>query len=95
MQNIPSHIPNPFVRPPRLWRVLDFEWQTLIHICDSAAIEITDSEGNRVRSYSSEEGDFERCTIANMDQRLPFGGFSPVLDYGTSTGSAETAESKS
>jgi len=35
-------------------------------------IEITDSDGNSVRSYSSEEGDFERCIIANMDQRIPF-----------------------
>ncbi|MDH3351596.1 MAG: glycosyl hydrolase, partial [Gammaproteobacteria bacterium] len=34
-------------------------------------IEITDSDGNSVRSYSSEEGDFERCVIANEDQRLP------------------------
>ena len=35
-------------------------------------IEITDSKGDLVRSYSSEEGEFERCIIGNMDQRLPF-----------------------
>ena len=35
-------------------------------------IEITDADGNSVRTYSSEEGDFERCIIGNLDQRLPF-----------------------
>jgi len=35
-------------------------------------IEISDVEGNVVRRYSSEEGDFERCILGNMDQRLPF-----------------------
>ena len=35
-------------------------------------IEISDAEGNVVRTYSSEEGDFERCILGNMDQRLPF-----------------------
>ncbi len=34
-------------------------------------IEILDSAGNTVRSYSSEEGAFERCEIGNMDPRLP------------------------
>lgn len=36
------------------------------------SIEILDSEGNTVRSYSSEEGDYERCKISNMDPRRPF-----------------------
>jgi photosystem II stability/assembly factor-like uncharacterized protein len=35
-------------------------------------IEISDAGGNVVRSYSSEEGDFERCILGNMDQRIPF-----------------------
>ena len=35
-------------------------------------IEILDADGTEVRSYSSEEGDFERCILGNMDQRLPF-----------------------
>jgi len=35
-------------------------------------IEILDADGRILRSYSSEEGDFERCIIGNMDQRLPF-----------------------
>jgi photosystem II stability/assembly factor-like uncharacterized protein len=36
------------------------------------SITIGDAEGNIVRSYSSEEGEFERCITGNMDQRLPF-----------------------
>ncbi len=35
-------------------------------------IEISDSSGEIVRRYSSEEGEFERCILGNMDQRLPF-----------------------
>jgi hypothetical protein len=31
-----------------------------------------DQSGQLVRDYSSEEGDFERCIIGNMDQRIPF-----------------------
>jgi len=38
----------------------------------SLSIEILDSDGNIVRSYASEEGDFERCKISNMDPRDPF-----------------------
>ena len=34
-------------------------------------IEISDVDGKVVRRYSSEEGDFERCILGNMDQRLP------------------------
>ena len=39
---------------------------------EALSIEILDSDGNMVRSYSSKEGDFERCKISNMDPRLPF-----------------------
>lgn len=35
-------------------------------------IEIIDQAGKTIRSYSSTEGDFERCKISNMDPRLPF-----------------------
>ena len=45
-------------------------------------IEITDSVGNIVRSYSSEEGNFERCINANMDQRLPFEVEYPPKEQG-------------
>jgi len=45
-------------------------------------IEITDSDGNSVRSYSSEESDFERCIIANMDQRKPFEVEYPAKEQG-------------
>ena len=48
----------------------------------SLTIEITDSEGNRVRTYSSEEGDFESCIISNMDQRLPFEVKYPPKEQG-------------
>lgn len=36
------------------------------------SIEITDADGNVVREYSSQEGEFQRCILGNMDQRLPF-----------------------
>ena len=45
-------------------------------------IDISDAEGNLVRRYSSEEGDFERCIISNMDQRLPFEVEYPSGDQG-------------
>jgi hypothetical protein len=35
-------------------------------------IEILDSAGKVIRSYSSEERDFDRCRIANTDPRSPF-----------------------
>jgi hypothetical protein len=35
-------------------------------------IEILDSAGRVIRTYSSEETDFERCLLANMDMRRPF-----------------------
>jgi hypothetical protein len=35
-------------------------------------IEILDSAGQVIRTYSSEETDFERCLLANMDMRRPF-----------------------
>jgi photosystem II stability/assembly factor-like uncharacterized protein len=34
-------------------------------------IDILDDSGRTVRSYTGEEGDFERCQMANMDPRLP------------------------
>jgi len=36
------------------------------------SIDILDDAGKTVRSYSSTEGEFERCKISNMDPRLPF-----------------------
>ena len=45
-------------------------------------IEISDSAGKVVRRYSSEEGDFERCILSNMDQRLPFEVTYPSKDQG-------------
>lgn len=55
---------------PPIGVVLDY------HIRDEhegpLTIEITDGDGKPVRRYSSEEGEFERCILGNMDQRLPF-----------------------
>ena len=48
----------------------------------SLTIEITDNNGNLVRTYSSEESNFERCIIANMDQRLPFKVKYPPKEQG-------------
>lgn len=45
-------------------------------------IEILDESGRLVRSYSSEEGEFEKCIIGNMDQRLPFEVEYPSLEQG-------------
>ena len=36
------------------------------------SIEILDSEGQVIRTYSSEESDHDRCRISNMDPRRPF-----------------------
>ncbi len=46
------------------------------------SIEIRNSDGEVVRSFSSEEGDFERCIIGNMDQRLPFEVEYPGFEQG-------------
>jgi len=46
------------------------------------SIEILDDAGNVLRSYSSEEGDFERCIIGNMDQRIPFEVEYPAVEPG-------------
>jgi len=46
------------------------------------SIEITDADGNVIRDYSSEEGDFERCIIGNMDQRIPFEVHYPPAERG-------------
>jgi hypothetical protein len=45
-------------------------------------IEISDSAGNVIRHYSSEEGDFERCIIGNSDQRSPFEVKYPPTEQG-------------
>ncbi len=39
---------------------------------DPVSIDILDSSGRLVRSYSSEESDFERCLTHNMDPRSPY-----------------------
>lgn len=39
---------------------------------DSVKIEIFDNSGALLRTYSSEETDFDRCRVANMDPRSPF-----------------------
>ena len=49
---------------------------------DPLSIDITDGAGNVVRTYSSEEGDFERCIIGNMDQRIPFEVHYPKKEAG-------------
>jgi hypothetical protein len=46
------------------------------------AIEIFDDAGRPVRSYSSEETDFDRCLLANMDMRRPFELEYPTKDRG-------------
>jgi photosystem II stability/assembly factor-like uncharacterized protein len=49
---------------------------------DPVLIEILDDDGNILRRYSSEEGEFERCIISNMDQRIPFEVEYPTVDVG-------------
>ncbi|MGY8986358.1 MAG: WD40/YVTN/BNR-like repeat-containing protein [Sphingomonadales bacterium] len=49
---------------------------------DALSIEIINSLGSVVRNYSSEEGDFERCIIGNMDQRIPFEVSYPTKKVG-------------
>ncbi|MEX2495851.1 MAG: hypothetical protein WD448_07175 [Woeseia sp.] len=45
-------------------------------------IEISDSNGELVRKYSSEESDQDRCEIANMDPRRPFELEYPKMEKG-------------
>ncbi len=45
-------------------------------------IEILGDDGGLVRRYSSEEGDFDRCRVANMDPRHPFELEFPTTDKG-------------
>jgi photosystem II stability/assembly factor-like uncharacterized protein len=45
-------------------------------------IEISDDAGRVIRSYSSEETDFDRCLIANTDPRRPFELEFPAKDKG-------------
>jgi photosystem II stability/assembly factor-like uncharacterized protein len=46
------------------------------------AIDILDASGKVVRSYSSEESDFERCRLRNTDARRPLEFKYPTLDKG-------------
>jgi hypothetical protein len=46
------------------------------------SIVISDSDGNIVRSYSSEESDFERCVKSNADERLPYDPEYPSKEVG-------------
>jgi len=39
---------------------------------DSLEIEIFDASGNVIRTYSSEETDFERCLLSHVDPRMPY-----------------------
>jgi len=75
------------------WSIGDFEGSNpergvpLYYVLDEESdepltIEILDSSGDLVRSYSSEETDFERCRLANMDMRRPFEIEYPTKDEG-------------
>jgi hypothetical protein len=48
----------------------------------SLTIDILDAAGQHVRGYSSEETDFDRCLLANMDMRRPFELEHPKKDKG-------------
>ena len=45
-------------------------------------IVISDSDGKVVRTYSSEESDFERCVKSNADERLPYDPEYPSKEVG-------------
>ena len=49
---------------------------------EEVTIEVFDNAGNLVRTYSSEESDFDRCRVANMDPRSPFELSFPKKDKG-------------
>jgi hypothetical protein len=49
------------------------------------SIEIINSVDAVVRTFSSEEGDFERCIIGNMDQRIPFKVSYPTKKVGVNS----------
>jgi len=53
-------------------------------------IEILDSSGQLVRSYSSKERDFDRCKISNKDPRRPFKLEYPPAEKGLNTWSWDT-----
>ncbi len=85
MVDKPLHVftPGPVEMVRRSGRVGQFEGENppsgvvlTYHLRDEhespLTIEILDTGGETVRSYSSEEGGFERCILGNMDQRLPF-----------------------
>jgi hypothetical protein len=75
------------------WGIGDFEGSNpergvpLYYVLDEArdeplVIEIFDASGEPVRSYSSEESDFDRCLLANMDMRRPFELEYPAKEKG-------------
>ncbi len=49
---------------------------------DSVKIEILDSAGKVIRTYTSEETDFERCRAVNADPRMPFEAEYPSKSKG-------------
>jgi photosystem II stability/assembly factor-like uncharacterized protein len=49
---------------------------------DPILIEILDDSGRVIREYSSEETDFDRCRVANMDPRHPFELEFPPVEAG-------------
>ena len=78
------------------WGIGDFEGSNpargvpLYYVLDAEsdeplAIEIFDAGGSLVRSYSSEETDFDRCLLANMDMRRPFELEYPAKEKGLNT----------
>jgi photosystem II stability/assembly factor-like uncharacterized protein len=49
---------------------------------DPITLEILDQAGNTIRSYSSEESDFERCLLHNEDPRTPYEPSYPSAEPG-------------
>ena len=45
-------------------------------------IEISDADGKVVRTFTNEEGDYERCAKGNSDQRIPFRASYPSKKQG-------------
>jgi len=46
------------------------------------SIEVLDKRGKTIRTYSSEESDFERCLLHNMDPRSPYEPDYPAAEPG-------------
>jgi len=49
---------------------------------ETVTIDILSESGGVIRSYSSDESNFDRCTVDNMDPRLPFELEHPSTDKG-------------